>query len=359
MKPLRRICVMSDLFQETSPGQQLLDRFLIGYPRDGRFHRLPDCQVVACPLGASDDSTASLRKRTEDFGLEIHGIPSRAIQGADGVVIITEPTGADPHEPWIQTCLDHAEPEAAMFIYGLPALSRQTSQRFFDLALARKILLCAGTWLPLAWHLPEVNIPAQAVMREALIVVQGEPWQAELHGLEGLLPMLAKRNGGESGVRRLRSWNDEEVWAAARDGYWSWPLLASALSRSHSPQGDPVRDGRTQDLAGLRLVRGLAKQPRGWTIEHRDGLRTTILVLDGVVDDYNFAIKLSDGSVHSAQIYRPPNPAGEAYSLLAATLENFFRTGQEPWSADRSLLEASVLEAMREEAPENRSWITL
>jgi hypothetical protein len=192
-----------------------------------------------------------------------------------------------------------------------------------------------------------------------LIVVQGQPWEAELNGLEGILPVIAKREGGESGVRRLRSWKNEEVWAAARDGYWSWPLLVSALSRSHSPQGDPVRDGRTQDLAGLRLVRGLAKQPRGWTLEHEDGLRTTILVLNGVVADYNFAIKLSDRSVHSAQIYHPPNPAGEAYSLLASTLENFFRTGRVPWPAERSLLETAALETMRKNPLENQDWIEL
>src|SRR5204863_5007520 len=77
---------------------------------------------------------------------------------------------------------------------------------------------------------------------------------AELHALEGLLPVIERRRGGESGVRIIRFLEGKELWKAGDKGNWSWPLLAAALSRSHSPQGDPVLDGRTHDLVGLALV---------------------------------------------------------------------------------------------------------
>ena len=120
---------------------------------------------------------------------------------------------------------------------------------------------------------------------------------------------------------------------------------ASALSRSHSPQGDPVVDGRTQDLVGLGLVPKLARHPRGWRLEHRDGLHSTILVLDGVVADFNFAVRARDGSIVSAQLYRAPAPAEQHFSRLTAVLEDFFRTGKAPWPVERNLLIAGLLEA--------------
>src|SRR5512145_3522979 len=95
------------------------------------------------------------------------------------------------------------------------------------------------------------------------------------------------------------------VWKTAKDGQWSRPLLAAAISRSNTIQGDPLRDGRTQDVVGLGLGPGLAQDPRGWLLHHRDGVKSVILVLDGVLADYNFAVSLANGDIASAQLYRP------------------------------------------------------
>ena len=46
----------------------------------------------------------------------------------------------------------------------------------------------------------------------------------------GLLPILEKRRGGESGVNRIRFVEGGELWRAANQGLWSQPLLAAARS---------------------------------------------------------------------------------------------------------------------------------
>jgi len=120
-------------------------------------------------------------------------------------------------------------------------------------------------------------------------------------------------------------------------------LLAAAISRSHTPLGDPVLDGRTQ-LVGLGLVPKLARNPRGWLLEHRDGLRTAILVLDGVVADFNFAVRAKSGDVLSAQLFRAPPPAEHHFSRLASVMEDFFRAGRPSWPIERGLLIAGLLE---------------
>jgi len=111
-----------------------------------------------------------------------------------------------------------------------------------------------------------------------------------------------------------------------------------------------VLDGRTQDIAGLGLVPKLARRPQAWLLEHRDGLRTSILVLDGVIGDFNFAVRASDGRVFSAQLFRAPPPAEQHFSLLVAAMEEFFLTGKSPWSLERNLLIAGLLEAFRNPA---------
>jgi hypothetical protein len=105
-----------------------------------------------------------------------------------------------------------------------------------------------------------------------------------------------------------------------------------------------VLDGRTQDLVGLGLVPKLARRPRGWLLEHRDGLRTAILVLDGVVADFNFAVRAQNGDVLSAQLLRAPPPAEHHFSRLAAVMEDYFRDGKLPWPVERNLLIAGLLE---------------
>ena len=119
---------------------------------------------------------------------------------------------------------------------------------------------------------------------------------------------------------------------------------SAAISRSNTNQGDAHIDARTQDLVGLGLVKKLARSPRGWIIEHRDGLRSTILVLDGVIADFNFAVRSRDGSIVSAQLYRPPAPNRAEFDRLAGILEDFFTSGKTPWPIERSLLISQFME---------------
>ena len=351
MKPLRRIAFVLEDFAVSSPAQQLLDRFLIGYPRDGAFHRLENCRVSVRMVDGSEN--AEIKRREKEFKLRVGRSLGQAIAGANGVIVALRGSGAHANDELLREVLRSVPSGAPCFLHGALGTSLDAAQQTAKLASSRRVALAAGTPLGVTWKLPLAEIPMGMPLNEALVVVQGSAPAAEFEALEGLLPLIERRQGGETGIRQVQFFQGNELWRAGGEDQWSWPLLASALSRSDTPQGDPVKDGRTQDLVGLGLVPKLAREPRGWVIEHRDGLRSTILVLDGVVADYNFAVRTSDGRIVSAQIYRPPAPTAHHFTRLAEVIEDFFRTHKQPWPLERSLLLSGLLQMIRNPTAQN------
>ncbi|MEW6302040.1 MAG: hypothetical protein AB1705_01120 [Verrucomicrobiota bacterium] len=347
----KKLAIICEEFAVPSPAQQLVDRFLIGYPRDGQFHRAAELKIAVSLAGS--ENSAELQRRHKDF-------PDRFWDGltrdADAVLIVLRNRGAVARAG-LTNVLESLRPGTPVFIHGALAMTGTQALGLRRFSESRNIPLVSGSALSVTWRLPEIDLPQDTPLKEALIVVQGEFLNGEIDALESLLPIIERRRGGESGVRRIRYLQDAEVWRAGDKKEWSWPLLASAISRSDSPQGDPVTDGRTQDLVGLGLVPKLARHPRAWLLDHRDGLRTTLLVLDDVVADYNFAVQSREGKIWSAQLYRPPRPAEHEYSRLAEVLEDYFGTGKPPWSIDRSCLIAGLLEAFTRTTNHTGKWI--
>jgi len=339
----RRIVFILEEFILGAPSQQLLDRFLIGYTRDGEFRR-SEWEVVVWLAPAAENSTAyadatnALAARQRDFNLRRELDLATALKDADAVVVVAAPDRVAFNEAALSRVIEIAPAGTVCFVHGALAAKAERVRQLVAAASTRKIVLVSGTSVATTFRLPEIEIPAGASIAEALIVVQGPRPLAELAGISGLAPILAHRAGGESGIRALQRHAGERVWRAAKDRQWSWPLLAAAISRSNTTQGDPVRDGRTQDLAGLGLLPKLARAPRGWTIEHHDGVRSTVLVLDGAVADINFAVRWRDGTIVSAQLYRPPPPQRAEFDRLAAALDALFATRQRPWPTESDLL---------------------
>jgi hypothetical protein len=249
---------------------------------------------------------------------------------------------SDETDAAVRNAVQTMPPETAVFVHGVLGSTGSAAKEIAQAAKTRRVLLASGTSLAVAWRLPEVDVAPGQILRQGLIVVQGG--QAGLDGLDGLLPLIEKRRGGESAIDQVRFYTGARLWQAAAEGIWASGLLAAALSRSDSPQGDPATDGRTQDLVKLGLVQKLAHDPHAWVVDHQDGFRSTILVLDGVVADYNFAVIAADGTIISAQLFRPPKPARHEFSRLAAAIEDFFRKQAAPWNIERSLLTAELLE---------------
>ena len=167
----------------------------------------------------------------------------------------------------------------------------------------------------------------------------------DYHALEAMQCMIERRKGGETGVKAVQMIEGDAVWKAGAEGRYSKELLISALSRSDTPQGLTVTDGRTQDLVTSGELQRLVKKPAAYFIEHNDGLKTTLLMLNGAVQDFNFAARIRGAGVKSCQFLLTPTPNVTYSACLVSKIEEMFETGKAPYPAERTLIVSGILES--------------
>ena len=105
----------------------------------------------------------------------------------------------------------------------------------------------------------------------------------DFDALDAMQTMLERRKGGETGVKAVQLLEGDDVWVARAANRWSNDLLSSALSRSDTPLGLSVLDGRTQDLSAPGVLEQLVENPVAYCIEYNDGTKATLLILNGAI----------------------------------------------------------------------------
>jgi hypothetical protein len=138
------------------------------------------------------------------------------------------------------------------------------------------------------------------------------------------------------------------VWKAGDAGVWSWELLEHALGRSPSRNVGRARDNCRQFLPPP----GRPSFPRGpiaFIIEYRDGLKATVLMLNGHVDDTTFAARLvGEKAPVSTLFYLPPPPGAAFLEALTMKIEQFLASGRPPYPVERTLLTGGILDVALE-----------
>jgi hypothetical protein len=323
-----------------------------------------DRTVKAQPEPEKPEPTADLsRDRAKQFGFRLcSNIPEALRCGGDrlavdAVLAIVEqddyPTNDRgqillPTYDFFQQCVQVFEDEkraVPYFNHKQLSFSFEHAQTMVKTANRLRFPLLAGSSFPVTWRLPDVDIPLGAQVEEAVMVGVGTPGGMDFDALEALQCMLERRKGGETGVKAVQLLEGDDVWAAGNAGRWSKDLLSSALSRSDTPMGLTVLDGRTQDLVASGVLPQLVKDPAAYCIEYTDGTRATLLLLNGAIMDYNIAARVEGHGIVSTQFFLPPPPNVTDSACLAAKIEQMFHTGSSTYPVERTLVTTGVLEA--------------
>ena len=399
-KPLR-LAILGSVYTHQSALQTIADRFLVGYPHEGDWH-MPNVQVVslyidqrirkmepepsaydlamsgansnrqhsssATGLAQAAPETATNRTdlseaRAKQFGFRLCDNIQQALRvggdrlAVDAILTILEDDDYPrndkgqillPAFDFFQQCVQVFESEGRAvpyFNHKSLSFSFQQAQMMVRTAERLKFPLLAGSSLPVTWRLPDIDIPLGAHVQEVVMIGVGSLDGADFDALEALQAMLERRKVGETGVKAVQMLEGNDVWVAASAGRWSKDLLSSALSRSDTPLGLSVLDGRPQDLTAEGILPQLVKDPAAYCIEYIDGTRATLLMLNGAIRDFNISVRVADHGMISTQFFTTPNPNQTYSACLAAKIEQMYETKTAPYPVERTLLTSGVLEA--------------
>ena len=358
---MKRIAVVGSIYRYLSHVQHIADRFLVGYPLRGQWHR-PDMKIVSLYVDQKPEGDQS-EARAKEFGFKVYPTIEEALRcgtdklAVDAVLLIVEhgnyPRNEKgqvlyPRYEFFKQCADVFEKDGrAVPVYNDKHLSYSfdKAKSMVDTAKRLRFPLLAGSSLPVTWRLPDLELPLGCDIQEALMVGVGGSDPMDYHALEAMQCMIERRRGGETGVRAVQMMEGDAVWKAGAEGRWSKDLLLSALSRSDTPQGHTVADGRTQDIVATGELQRLVKNPAAYFIEHKDGLKTTLLMLNGAINDFNFAARVRGAGVKSCQFFLSPVPNVTYSACLVSKIEEMFETGRAPYPAERTLIVSGILES--------------
>ncbi len=354
---MKRIAIVSSIYRYLSHAQHMGDRFLIGYPHEGKWHK-PDVQVVSLYVDQKPKGDQS-EERAKEFGFKVYPTIAETLRcgtdklAVDGVVIICEHGEYSknelgqvlyPRHEFFKACTEVFEKDGrAVPVYNDKHLSFsfEKAKWMMDEARRLKFPVLAGSSLPVTWRLPDIEIPLGSVIDEALMVGVGGSDPMDYHALEAMQCMIERRKGGETGVKSVQLLEGEAAWNAP----YSKDLLISALSRSDTPLGLTETDGRTQDLVRTGELKRLVAKPAAYLIEHNDGLKTTLLMLNGAVKDFTFAAKVRGRGTMSTQFLLTPVPNVTYSACLVGKIEEMMVTGRAPYPAARTLIVSGMLES--------------
>jgi hypothetical protein len=358
----KRVAIVATVFRYLSHAQHIGDRFIVGYPFAGAWHK-PNTQVVSMYVDQKPANDLS-EARAKEFGFKVYPTIAEAVccgeskLAVDAVLIIGE-HGEYPRNEKGQILyprFEFFEQVAKVFeaegravpVYNDKNLSYsfEKAKIMRDTARRLKFPMLAGSSLPVTWRLPELELPLGCEIEDALMVGTGGSDAMDYHALEAMQCMLERRKGGEVGVKSVQLIEGDAVWQAGEQGRWSKEMLRSALSRSDNLKGLTVTDGRTQDMVGTGVLPGLVKNPWAYFIEYRDGTKATLLMLSDAVGDFNFAVKLKGKpAIQATQFFLSPEPNVTYSACLVNKIEQMIETGVAPYPVERTLTVSGILES--------------
>nr|WP_303652534.1 hypothetical protein [Paludisphaera mucosa] len=381
-EPARRpkIAALASTYFYLSHGYHIVGRFLDGFPvYDGGPGRTPEQNLHRPPFDVASlyieqaDATDLGRAKAARQGVRQSPTIADALTlgtgrlAVDAVLLIAEhgeyPLNEKlqklyPRYDYFRQVLDVFRASgrvAPVFIDKHLSYSRAEAAEMIAQADALKVPLMAGSSLPVTWRLPELEIPLGRPMKDVLVASRGNLEIFGFHALETLQVMAERRDlrGMPQGVAAVTYLEGDAVWEAGDRGVWSWELLTHALGRSHTVNPGDVRQN-TKDFKrpGVRDKETILDVPVAFVVEYVDGLRGTVLILNGHVDDTTVAVRTVDGagreSIVSTLTYLPAPPGASFFNPLVLRVEDFFRSGSPPYPVRRTQLTGGVLDVALE-----------
>jgi len=183
-EPLR-IAVVTTVYKYLSHGQHIGDRFLVGYPHNGEWHK-PNVKVVSLYVDQKSEGDLS-EARAHEFGFRVFPTVAEAIccggksLACDAVLIVGEhgdyPTNDKgqilyPRHEFFKQYVEVFEKDGKTVpVYNDKHLSYsfEKAKWMLDQSKRLRFPVLAGSSLPVTWRLPSIELPLGCTIDEALM----------------------------------------------------------------------------------------------------------------------------------------------------------------------------------------------
>jgi hypothetical protein len=375
----KTVALVATTIWRSSHAQHIVDRFGLGYPRDGVWHRprfkLVSMYVDQQPEGDKPD-LAPLR--AAEFGATIYSSIAAALRrggdklSVDAVLIVGE------HGTYPVTELGQIQYPRYEFLTAVADVFRTDGRacpvfsdkhlswswdnavRMVGLSKELRFPLLAGSSVPCGYRMPDLELPLGTTVEEALCVTNLGGEGGWFHALETLQCMVERRAGGETGVHSVHATQGDAVWplleaglegGGGGGGRGSWEeggidpsLLEACLCRSQQLRNVQLIDGSTPTVGGkpdgnripgntedtlpmysqhypsVEDAMAVVDSPHLIRVQYRDGSRAAVLVLSGLVGDTTFAARVrTDAQTQTVSCLfnnvSRPSPTASAFLL--------------------------------------------
>jgi hypothetical protein len=357
-KRRKTIALLGTAVYKHSHAQHFIDRFLLGYTWAGGWRR-PDVDLVSLYIDQfpENDLARATAKRhdvpifpTVEEALTLGG----STLAVDGVVIIAEHGKYPRNEKgqilyprykfFKQTVGVFESSGRGVPVFNDKHLSTEWSECVEMVNDSKRLQFpfLAGSSLPVTRRMPAIDMPYGAPLAESVCVGYGPVESYDFHGLETAQCMSERRRGGEVGIRSVQALRGERMWDYVAERETTQRLCVAALTRSHNL---PEVNGYPTDAVSFDWARKAFPDGWGYFIEHRDGLRTALLML--AIHDFNYAgLNPETGEVVACQMYLPMPTHGSTtadfFNPLIRHIERMIVENAAPFPIARTLLTSGM-----------------
>ena len=351
--PPKKIAAVVTEYRHNSHADVIVSRLLLTHTLDGKGER-PNLKLVSLYTDQIPKSDTS-RKWAKKFNVPIYQTVEQTLTlgtgklAVDGVLLVAEhgkyPKNATGNTIYpkrrlfneVQKVFRKTGQSVPVFVDKHLADNWADAKWLHDTAAELKVPLMAGSSLPVLWRYPPVDVKRGAKLMEIVAVSYHTLDAYGYHALEMVQCLAERREGGETGVKQVRTLTGEAVWNAMDNGLFDPDLLSDALKRL---KNSPITRKPNKTL------RQLVKSPDLFVIEYLDGLRAYVLTLNGAVNEWGVAWKTVNGQKKSTTFWTQEARPYMHFTYLVKGTEKMFHTGQPTWPAERTLMTSALLDAL-------------
>ena len=251
----KRLAIVTTEWRFHSHAWHMGERFLVGYPIEGRWHR-PRLDVVSVYVDQTPENDLA-HGRAREFGFPLFPSIAETLRcggnklAVDAVLVIGEHGDYPrneigqkkyPRYEFFKQVVDVFKQDGrSLPIFNDKHLSWnwEWAKEMADTARTMDFPFLAGSSLPVTWRMPAIDLPYDAETGEMMCVAMGGVDSYDFHALEVIQCMAERRRGGETGVVWLEALRGDSVWRAMAKGSWQgggWDpkLFGACLARSQT-----------------------------------------------------------------------------------------------------------------------------